>query len=143
MNDIESISNQDVKVVFENYPERVQKRMLELRNAVMEAAEELELLDSLEECLKWGEPSYVSKYGSTVRMDWKEKNPEQFAIYFKCTSKLVPSFRNKFEELFQFEGNRAILFGLDEKLPKNELKICIQSALRYHKIKHLDNLGIE
>ena len=59
--------------------------------------------EKLEETLKWGEPSYLTKYGSTVRMDWKEKNPEQFAVYFKCTSALVPTFKTIYKDKFKFE----------------------------------------
>ena len=64
----------------------------------------------LEETLKWGEPSYLVKKGSTIRMDWKVKTPDQYAMYFKCTSKLVPTFRELFGDLFKYEKNRAILF---------------------------------
>ena len=50
-----------------------------------------------EETLKWGEPSYLVKNGSTIRIDWKSKTPDQYAMYFKCTSKLVPVFRSLFK----------------------------------------------
>ena len=45
-----------------------------------------DLLKELEETLKWGEPSYLVKKGSTIRMDWKSKAPNQYAMYFKCTN---------------------------------------------------------
>ncbi len=78
----------------------------------------------------------------TIRIDWKEAKPEQYAMYFQCTSKLVPSFREVFGEQFQFEGNRAIVFQMEEQIPEDELSACIASALRYHSIKHLPNLGL-
>ena len=108
---------------------------------VLKVASEIDGLEKLEETLKWGEPSYLTKYGSTVRMDWKEKNPEQFAIYFKCTSSLVPTFKTIYKDKFNFEGNRAIVFKLNDKIPDAELKHCISMALTYHKIKHLPLLG--
>lgn len=133
-------SNPKVEDVFNNYPESVQTQLLHLRELVLSTAAEIEGLE-LEETLKWGEPSYLTKYGSTIRMDWKEKNPEQFAIYFKCTSSLVPTFKTIYKDKFNFEGNRAIVFKRNEKVPETELKHCISMALTYHKIKHLPLLG--
>lgn len=134
-------SNPKVAGVFNTYPEAVQTQLRHLRALVLSAASEIEELEELEETLKWGEPSYLTKFGSTVRMDWKKKNPEQFAIYFKCTSTLVPTFRTIYKDKFNFEGNRAIVFKRDEKIPEAELKHCISLALTYHKIKHLPLLG--
>lgn len=127
--------------VFENYPGSVRSQMEKLRELVLEAASEVDGLENLEETLKWGEPSYLTKHGSTVRMDWKEKKPDQYAMYFKCTSKLVPTFKELYQDTFTFEGDRAIVFKLDEKILKNELKHCIKLALTYHKVKHLPLLG--
>ncbi|MCP3929970.1 MAG: DUF1801 domain-containing protein [Bacteroidetes bacterium] len=138
---MEFTSNPKVKNIFDNYPKSVRSQMLHLRELVLNAASEIDGLEKLEETLKWGEPSYLTKYGSTVRMDWKEKNPEQFAIYFKCTSKLVPTFKTIYKDKFTFEGNRAIVFKLNDKIPEIELKHCISLALTYHKVKHLPLLG--
>lgn len=132
-----------VEDVFNNYPKEVKQQMLNLRILVLETASEIEGLEQLDETLKWGEPSYVTKYGSTLRIDWKVKTPEQYAMYFKCTSKLVPTFRTIFKDKFNFEKNRAILFNLNEKIPVAELKHCIKMALNYHKIKQLPLLGAE
>lgn len=134
-------SNPKVKDVFDNYPKSVQGQMLKLRELVLSVASEISGLDKLEETLKWGEPSYLAKYGSTVRMDWKEKTPEQFALYFKCTSSLVPTFKTIYKDKFNFEGNRAIVFKLNDSIPEAELKHCISLALTYHKVKHLPLLG--
>ncbi len=138
---MELISNPKVKDVFNNYPKQVQHKLLHLRELVLSTASEIDELDKLEETLKWGEPSYLTKYGSTVRMDWKERNPGQYAIYFKCTSRLVPTFKTIYKNKFKFEGDRAIVFKLNDKIPAAELKHCIEMALTYHKIKHLPLLG--
>jgi len=116
--------------------------MIGLRELILETAKELEGVTSLEETLKWGEPSYLTKHGSTLRMDWKANTPNQYAMYFKCTSRLVETFRVVFENTFNFEGNRAIIFQMDDQIPKNELKECIKTTLTYHKVKQLPTLGI-
>ncbi len=137
VHNMELTSNPKVKEVFDNYPKSVRNQLLHLRELVLSTASEIEGLDKLEETLKWGEPSYLTKHGSTVRMDWKEKKPQQFAIYFKCTSKLVPTFKTIYKNKLKFEDNRAIVFTLNEKIPEAELKHCVSMALTYHKIKHL------
>lgn len=129
-----------VKAVFDNYPKEVLPKMMHLRNLILETAEELEI-DALEETLKWGEPSYLAKKGSTLRMDWKKKSPNQYAMYFKCTSLLVKSFIEIHGDSFNYENHRAILFKMDDEVPEKALKSCIAMALDYHNVKHLPLLG--
>lgn len=138
---MELTSDPKVKEVFDRYPKSVRKQMLNLRGLILNTASEIDGLEKLEETLKWGEPSYLTKYGSTVRIDWKEKDPVVYAIYFKCTSSLVETFKTIYKDKFQFGGKRAILFQLDDKIPEIELKHCISLALRYHKVKQLPLLG--
>ena len=136
------VINPDVEHVFNKYPEFVRENMLKLRELILESAAETTEITDLEETLKWGEPSYLVKNGSTIRIDWKEKAPEQYAIYFKCTSKLVHTFKTVYNDLFRYEGSRAIVFQLNDKIPEVELKSCIKVALTYHKVKHLPLLGL-
>jgi hypothetical protein len=135
-------TNPKVEIVLANYPDFVRDKMKRLRELVIQTAEEITEITYLEETLKWGEPSFITKHGSTLRMDWKEKTPDQYAMYFKCTSRLVDTFRLVFHHKFQYEGNRAIVFQLDQKIPVAELKDCIKACLTYHKVKHLETLGI-
>lgn len=131
-----------VEAVFANYPDFVRDKMQHLRSLVIETAEETEGITLLEETLKWGEPSFVTKNGSTLRINWKEKAPDQYAIYFQCTSRLVDTFRLVFNHKFKYEGKRAIIFQLNQKIPELELKECIKAALTYHQVKGLITLGI-
>jgi len=135
-------TNPDVHTVFANYPDSVRDTMQKLRELVIETAEETAGVSDLEETLKWGEPSFATKNGSTLRIDWKEKMPDQYAMYFQCTSRLVDTFRMVFDRTFHYEGKRAIVFQLHQKIPVEELKECIKAALVYHKVKHLETLGI-
>ena len=135
------IENPDVARVFDGYPEPMRKKMLRLRQLVLDTAAETEGVNTLEETLKWGEPSYLSKGGSTLRIDWKDRVSEQYAMYFNCNSSLVDTFKAIYGDVFTFEGNRAIVFGENDELPMEELKHCISLALTYHRVKHLPLLG--
>jgi hypothetical protein len=136
-------SNPEVELVFNNYPEYVKDKILNLRNLIIETANEIVALSHLEETLKWREPSYLTKQGSTIRIDWKSKSPNQYAMYFNCTSKLVPTFKTIYKDSFSFEGNRAIVFKIQESIPIEELKKCIKAALTYHDVKRFPNLNIK
>jgi hypothetical protein len=135
-------TNPNVTEVFDRYTDPVRGKMLFLRELIIETAEETEGIDELEETLKWGEPSYRTRKGSTIRMDWKAKAPDQYALYFQCTSRLVDTFRMVFDRTFHYEGNRAIIFAINQQIPVPELKECIKAALRYHKVKDQLTLGI-
>lgn len=141
-NKLEIKTDPEVELVFNNYPVSIRKKVTKLRGLIIEAAAETEGLTNLHETLKWGEPSYLAKFGSTIRIDWKSKTPDQYAMYFKCTSKLVPAFKLVYRDKFKFEGSRAIIFDMKERIPKKELKNCITAALTYHKVKHLPILGM-
>ena len=127
---------------FNNYPDFVRDNMQFLRALVIKTAAETEGVHILEETLKWGEPSFLTKNGSTLRMDWKAKKPDQYALFFQCTSRLVDTFRMVFNHKFEYEGNRAIVFQLNQKIPVEELKQCIRATLTYHKVKDLETLGM-
>lgn len=138
---INGIANPDVARVFEGYPEPVREKLLGLRRLILETASETEEVSSVEETLKWGEPSYIARGGSTVRIAWKEKRPNQFGLYFNCNTSLVDTFKTLYGNVFTFEGKRAIVFGESDDLPVGPLKHCISLALTYHRIKRLPLLG--
>tara|TARA_B100000609_G_C17166615_1_gene409270 strand:- start:596 stop:1096 length:501 start_codon:yes stop_codon:yes gene_type:complete len=138
---MELIKNEKVSQIINEYPREVSFKLQELRSLIVETAKETGV-DKLVEATKWGEPSYLTKKGSTIRMDWKQKTPDKYYLYFICTTELVSTFRILFGDELAFEGNRAIILELREPLPVKALQECISLALTYHKIKHLPMLGI-
>ena len=46
---------------------------------------------------------------------------------FSVAARLVDTFRMVFGNQFRYEGKRAIIFQLNEKIPVKELKECIKS----------------
>ena len=131
-----------VAAVFARYPEAVRAKMDALRALVIETAEAAPQITQLHETLKWGEPSFVTKTGSTLRMDWKAKTPNQYALYFQCSTRLVATFRLVFGNALRYEGKRAIVLDLAQPLPTETLQRCIMATLNYHKVKHLETLGL-
>ena len=136
------IENPEVAEVFNNYPKDMRQKVMLLRQLVLDTASETEGISALEETLKWGEPGYVTKGGSTIRIGWKESKADQYALYFNCKTKLVDTFKERYGNEFKFEGNRAIVFNKSDELPIDEIKHCILLSLTYHSRKHLPMLGI-
>ena len=137
------IENPAVARVFSGYPQSIRWKMMRLRQLVLDTASETEGIKALEKTLKWGVPSYLTKGGSTLRIDWKAKVPDQYAMYFNCDTSLVATFKELYGDLFTFEGNRAIVFGENYVLPIDQLQHCVSLALTYHRVKHLPLLGAQ
>ena len=129
------IENSAVKAVFEAYPEHVKPHMMALRQLIFDTASETKGVGELEETLKWGEPSYLtsaSKSGSTIRIDWKDRQPNHYAMYFICHTNLVNTFREIYSDQLTFDGNRSIVFTLGEEVEVDAVAHCISMALTYH-----------
>ena len=113
-----------------------------LRELVLTTASETDGVDKLEETVKWSEPSYLTRGGSTIRMGWKPSSPEEYALYFHCKTKLVDTFKELYGDKLRFEGNRAILFHKNDTIPVETIKHCIALSLTYHGRKKLPMLGV-
>lgn len=130
----------EVKNKFDSYPDEVRPILRAMRQLILDVAND-EGAGEIIETLKWGEPSYIAKAGSAVRLSWKEKTPDQYAVCFNCKTSLVETFREVYGDLFKYQGDRAIVFALTENAPVKQLKHCISMSLRYKKIKNLPLLG--
>ena len=127
-------SDPAVGTVFDLYPEPIRTRLLALRRLIFDTAKSTRGVGSLEETLKWGQPSYLTREtrsGSTIRIDQVKAEPGQYAVYFHCQTNLVETFRDLYPEL-RYGGNRCILLDADDKMPEAALRHCVALALTYH-----------
>ena len=127
-------ANLAVDAVFSAYPKPVKPKLLALRRLIFDTAKATKGVGTVEEALKWGQPSYLtpeSKSGSTIRIDQVKAEAGQYAMYFHCQTNLVETFRELYPEL-SYGGNRCILLNADDKLPEAELRHCVGLALTYH-----------
>ena len=124
----------DVAALFANYPPALRTKLQRLRRLILDTAAKTDGVLGIEEGLRCGQPAYLSKSGSTIRIDAVKSEPSRYAMYFICHSGLVARFRELYPEL-AFEGNRAILFDTRQALPEAALRHCIAMALTYHSAK--------
>ena len=123
-----------VAAIFDGYPPSIRAKLLSLRALIFEVAAQTPGVGAVEETVKWGEPAYATpqtKSGSTVRIAWKKSKPDQYSMYFICTTNLVETFRSLFPCDFEFEGNRAINFNASEAIPEDSVRFCIATALTH------------
>lgn len=135
MSTYQPFQNDKVKQKFDTYPKSIREKMLFIRQLIFEVALDTSGVGELEETLKWGEPSYVTskkKSGSALRIDWKKTTPHQYAMYFNCKTTLVDTFKEIHGDIFQYGGNRSIIFTENDRIPADELSDCIAIALTYY-----------
>lgn len=135
--DLSNIKNEKVKDRFLLYPSNIRIKLLYIRQLILDIADQNEEISSIEETVKWGEPSYLAsnKVGSTIRIDWKKSSPEYYFLYFNCKTSIIAIIKNLYGDLFKYSGNRAIMFHIQEKLPLEELSEAIKIGLLYKKYK--------
>ncbi|WP_261845006.1 DUF1801 domain-containing protein [Aliamphritea ceti] len=126
---------------FATYPDDVRVSLMAIREMIFAIAK-AHNLSPVEESLKWGQPSYSVKGGSPVRIDWSAKAPDQYSVYFNCSTKLVATFKEVYGEELQFNGNRELVLNRHDALPVKPLQHCLEVALRYHSLKKLPLLGM-
>jgi hypothetical protein len=124
----------DVAAVFRSYAPAVRAKLMKLRGIILATAAKMDGVGEITETLRWGQPSYIAKRGSTIRIDAVKNDPGQYAMYFICNTDLIAQFRERYPEL-DYGGNRSILFDMRGKIPEDALRHCISLALRYHKKK--------
>ncbi|MBY0532195.1 MAG: DUF1801 domain-containing protein [Xanthobacteraceae bacterium] len=125
----------DVAKVFRAYPAKLRGKLIALRRLILKTAAATEGAGSLEETLKWGQPSYLTsetKSGSTIRIDRVKASEEKYAVYFHCQTDLVSTFRELYPGKFEYESNRAIVLDAKKKPDEKALAHCIALALTYH-----------
>jgi hypothetical protein len=116
--------------VFGAYSPAVRARLERLRRLVLETAAKMDGVGEIEEALRWGQLSFLSRGGSTIRVGAVNNDPRLVAMFFICHTDLIATFRELYPEL-DYDGNRAILIGVRGRLPEDALRHCISLALTY------------
>jgi len=124
-----------IEDVYASYGGLQGEKLSALRGLVLDVAANTDGVGQIEECLKWGQPSFVTvkpKSGSTIRIDTVKDSDTEYAMYFICHTNLVDRFRELYPDTFNFVGNRTLLFDVSQPVPEEELRHCIAMALTYH-----------
>jgi hypothetical protein len=135
MKNLATFSDPAVDAVFDAYPKPLKAKLLALRRLIFDTAKTTQGVGTLQETLKWGQPSYLTpetKSGSTIRIDQVKSTAGQYAVYFHCQTDLVETFRELYPKEFSYGGNRSILLNAKGEVPEAALRHCVALALTYH-----------
>ncbi|MED3804695.1 hypothetical protein P4562_22630 [Lysinibacillus xylanilyticus] len=122
--------NYDILEIYNNYTDLQQEKLIELKQLIMNVANNLEGIN-IQESLKWKQLTFSSKNGTPIRID--RFSDSQIGVFVHCQTTLVEEWREIFGDSLEFSKNRAILLSVNNALPIEELTLCIQMALTYHK----------
>ncbi len=132
---LRAFDDQHVKAIFDAYPNALRADLLQLRELIFDTADNTEGVGELVETTKWGQPAYLPvppKTGSTIRIDVVKNQPNRYAMFFHCQTRLIATFRELYCDQFVFQENRAILFNRGEPIAQEPLRHCIALSLTYH-----------
>ena len=122
-----------VAEAFANYPKAPRARLLQLRKLLFQTARQLDGVGAIAECLRWGQPSYLTRAtgsGSMLRLHWSPGLAQRVGLYVHCQTRLISEFRARYPD-FEYEGNRGLLVPTAGRLARHEIADCIGLALTY------------
>lgn len=129
-----NFQNPEVGQVFAKYQTQTKQALLTIRQWIFEISESSKDIGKIEECLKWGEPSYVShapKSGTSLRLSQLKTNPNEYGLYVHCQTTLIEEFRMVYPD-FKYDKNRGVIFDSSQPIQTDAVKQFIYLALTYH-----------
>ena len=123
----------DIETRLDLHPEPTRSALKRLRRLILDTAATTPGVGQVEEALRWGQPSYLTKTGSTIRID--ALGGSRYALYVHCQTDLLASFREIYGDALTYEGKRALIFDTGEPLDEDVVAHCIALALTYRSRK--------
>jgi hypothetical protein len=126
---IPPITDPDIQAAFDGFPKPAQEGALALRALIFATASDMSDVPVPTECLRWGQPSFVTPMGSALRIGTSKQ--ARFALFAHCQSTIISQFAQTFGADFHIEGNRAVLFESVKNIQPDKLGFLIGHALTY------------
>ena len=127
-------SSPEVQAAFDAYPQPIRKRLLVLRDLILDAGAE-QGVGALEESLKWGEPAWRprrARIGTTVRAAPYGARGSDIAMFVHCQTSLADQYRDAYPDQLELDGDRAVVFRSGAPLPRAIVRHCAAMAFTYH-----------
>ncbi len=115
-----------------HFPALCVNNLKELRALILDVQDENPEIGELSEVLRWGQISYLTEQtgsGSMIRLGVSKSGKP--AMFFHCGTSLVETFRAQYTDVFDFEGNRALVVTGPLSESTGEIKHCVHQALTY------------
>ena len=126
-------ANDKVKAAYDAFPADARDIALNLRDLIFSVAADTPQVGTIEETLKWGQPSYLTtetKAGSTLRVGMAKQGGA--ALFAHCATDIISTYANTFPNADLVDGNRAVIFTSADKIVPERLRLLIYHGLTYH-----------
>lgn len=124
-----AFASPEVAEKFDAAPALARAGMLALRRLILGCAVEMPEVGQVEEALRWGQPAYLARRGSTLRIG---ETAEGFALYAHCRTSIISDFAEAFPGMDRIEGTRAVHFRAAEEVDPDRHGQLVRHALGYH-----------
>ena len=123
----------EVAAAFDGFAPSPRAGLLALRRMILEEAAALSQIGPVEECLRWGQPAYLTprtKAATTLRLGTARTG--EFTLFVHCRTRLIPDFTAQFPGRDRVEGTRAVIFDHASQIDSLRHGWLIRLALTYH-----------
>lgn len=118
----------EIQAAFDKFSPDERKKLLVVRRLIFECAAAIGA-NPVAESLRWGQPSYLVKNGSSLRLGIGKTG--QAAIFAHCQSSIISNFATVFGADFQLDGTRAVYLDQVEQGVLEKLRFLILHGLQY------------
>ncbi|MEM8750618.1 MAG: DUF1801 domain-containing protein [Pseudomonadota bacterium] len=111
----------------------------EVRKRIFAVADQHAQIGSIEETLKWGEPSYLTvrpKSGSTLRVSTNREDG-RLTLFVNCQTDLIDQIKTRYPDAFDYHGKRSVVFKSTSGSDADALDHVIALVLTYHSRKRV------
>lgn len=119
-----------VQTVINTYPAPARAGVQALRRLIYQVAAKQQQTGTIEEALRWGQPAYLTRKGSTLRLGLHKQ--ACFALFAHCQTRIIADYAQAFPGWDKLDGNRAVLFDSVDQIEPERLSHLINHALTYH-----------
>lgn len=118
-----------IAAAFDLPDARARAGLLALRDLILETAKTLPDIGPVEEALRWGQPSYISREGTPLRLGVPKS--ARFGLFVHCQSRVIPNYLERYPAWDRIEGTRAVLFDRPDQIEPLRHGWLIRHALTY------------
>ena len=126
-------ANQKVAAAYAAFPQDSLAIAIALRELVLETARTMPEVGPVTESLKWGQPSYVVKKGTALRIAVPKGGG--CGLYAHCQSGVIAHYAATVAGPDKIDGTRGVIFQTVDDVVPERLRLLIRHALTYHKAK--------
>lgn len=123
----------NVRAAFDAFMPPIRAALMDIRALIFAVAGRTDGVGPITETLKWGQPAYLTaatKSGTTIRLGTPKSGG--FAIFTHWQTKVIPEFQALFADDFTYDGTRAVVFTVGDRVNRAALELLIHRALTCH-----------